>query len=69
MLGKGKELPGSQMATVVAALPGMTELRAPFWFMARGGASLTGDFRISLGSLENVAKVVRGMLSAAGAKP
>jgi hypothetical protein len=69
MLGKGKDLPGSQMAMVAAALPGMTELRAPFWFTVRGGASLTGDFRISLGSLENVAKVVRGMLNAAGAKP
>ena len=69
MLGQGKDLPGNQMAAVAAALPGMTELRAPFWFMVHGGNSLAGDFRIPLGSLEKVAKVVRGMLSAAGAKP
>ncbi|MBN2573444.1 MAG: hypothetical protein JXP73_02665 [Deltaproteobacteria bacterium] len=69
MLGQGKDLPGNPLAMVAAALPGVPELRAPFWFVVRGGNTLAGDFRIPLGSLEKVAKVVRGMLSTAGAKP
>jgi len=62
---KGKDLPGNQLAQVASALPGMMEMKAPFLFPLRGGNSLAGDFRIPLGSLENVAKVVRGMLGPA----
>jgi hypothetical protein len=69
VLGKAKDLPGSQMVAVAAALPGMAEMKAPFLFTLRGGPSLTGDFRIPLGSLESVAKVVRGMFGPAGAGP
>ncbi len=69
VLGKAKDLPGSQMVAVAAALPGMAGMKAPFLFTLRGGPSLTGDFRIPLGSLENVAKVVRGMFGPAGAGP
>jgi hypothetical protein len=66
-LVKGKDLPGNQLAQVAVALPGMMEMKSPFLFTLRGGNSLAGDFRIPLGSLENVAKVVRGMLGPAGA--
>jgi len=69
MLKQGKELPGNQLATMAGALPGLAEMKAPFSFALRGGKSLTGDFRISLGSLESIAKVVRGMMGAAGAGP
>ena len=69
VLGKNKDLPGSPMAAVAAALPGMAEMKAPFLLTLRGGATMTGEFRIPLGSLEAVAKVMRGMLAPAGAKP
>jgi hypothetical protein len=66
VLGQGKDLPGKEMATMARTMPGVAELTAPFTFAMRGGNSLVGEFRIPLGSLENVAKVVRGMLGAAG---
>jgi hypothetical protein len=55
------------MAMVAGAMPGVADMSAPFTFGMRGGSSLVGEFRIPLGSLENVAKVVRGMLGPAGA--
>jgi hypothetical protein len=69
VIGKNKDLPGSSLASVAAALPGMAEMKAPFLFTLRGGATMTGEFRISLGSLDSVAKVMRGMVSPAGASP
>ena len=67
VLGRGKDLPGNQMAIVAGAMPGMAEMTAPFAFALRGGNSLVGELRIPLGSLESVANVVRGMLGAPGA--
>jgi hypothetical protein len=66
VLGQGKDLPGKEMAVMAGAMPGVADLTAPFTFGIRAGHSLVGEFRIPLGSLENVAKVVRGMLGAAG---
>jgi hypothetical protein len=63
MLGQGKDLPGKEMAMVAGAMPGVSDMTAPFSFAMRGGHSLVGEFAIPLGSLESVAKVVRGMLS------
>jgi hypothetical protein len=62
MLSKNRDIPGSQLAALATAVPGVLEMKAPFVMSLRGGASLVGDFRIPLGSLDNVAKVVRGML-------
>ena len=67
VLGQGKDLPGKEMAMMAGAMPGVANMSAPFTFGMRGGSSLVGEFRIPLGSLENVAKVVRGMLGPAGA--
>jgi hypothetical protein len=67
LLGKNKNLPGNQWATMAAALPGLMEMKAPVLFALRGGKALTGDFRIPLATLENVAKVMRGMFGPAGA--
>jgi hypothetical protein len=64
VLGQGKDLPGKEMAMMAGAMPGVAEMTAPFTVAMRGGNSLVGEFRIPLGSLENVAKVVRGMLGA-----
>jgi len=69
VLGQGKELPGKEMAMVAGAMPGVSDMTAPFTFAMRGGNSLVGEFRIPLGSLDNVAKVVRGILGSAGAQP
>ncbi len=67
VLGQGKGLPGREMAMVAGAMPGVADMTAPFAFAIRGGSSLVGEFRIPLGSLENVAKVVQGMMGPAGA--
>jgi hypothetical protein len=67
VLGQGKDLPGKEIASVAGAMPGVADMTAPFIFAMRGGNSLVGEFRIPLGSLANVAKVVRGMMGAAGA--
>jgi len=69
LLSKNKDLPGSQLAMVATSLPGMMEMKAPVLFTLRGGTSLTGDFRIPLGSLENIAKVMRGMMGPVGSPP
>jgi hypothetical protein len=57
------------MAMMAGTMPGVGDMTAPFTFAMRGGNSLVGEFRIPLGSLENLAKVVRGMLGPAGAPP
>ncbi len=67
VLAGTKDLPGNQMARMAGAMPGVAEMTAPFTFALRGGNSLQGDFRIPLGSLENIAKVVRGMVGPASA--
>ena len=69
VLGQGKDLPGKEMAMMAGTMPGVGDMTAPFTFAMRGGNSLVGEFRIPLGSLENLAKVVRGMLGPAGAPP
>jgi hypothetical protein len=66
VLGKGKGVPGAEIAMAAAAMPGLATMKAPFVYALRGGNSLTGEFRIPLGSLENIAKVVRGMFGTAG---
>jgi hypothetical protein len=67
VLGQGKGLPGKEMAMMAGTMPGVADMTAPFTFAIRGGNSLVGEFRIPFGSLEHVAKVVRGMLGALGA--
>jgi hypothetical protein len=69
VLGQNKGMPGHQLAVLAAALPGLTEMKAPVLFALRSGQSLTGDFRLPLGSLENIAKVVNAMMGQAGALP
>jgi len=69
ILGQGKDLPGKQIAILAGATPGVAEMMAPFVFTLRGGNSLVGDFRIPLGSLENVANVVRSFLGNPDAQP
>jgi hypothetical protein len=62
MMGKAKDIgPAAAIVAAATAMPGLAEMKAPFLFIVRGGNSLTGELRIPLGSLENVAKVVRGM--------
>jgi hypothetical protein len=69
LLGRAKDLPGGQVAAFAGALPGVPDMKAPFLFALRTGAALTGEFRIPLGSLDNIGKVVQGALGAAGAPP
>jgi hypothetical protein len=64
-LGQGTGVPGAEIAMAAQIVPGLSEMKAPFLFALRGGNSLTGELRLPLGSLENIAKVVRGMLGPA----
>jgi hypothetical protein len=64
LFGKAKDLPGAQLATVATALPGVTEMKAPLVLELLTGRTLTVDFRIPLGSLDNIGKVVQGVLGA-----
>jgi hypothetical protein len=66
LFGKAKDLPGAQVATMAAALPGVAEMRAPFVFGLQTGTTLTADFRIPLGSLDNIGKVVQSVLGSSG---
>jgi len=69
LLGKGKDLPGAEVVKLATSLPGVMEMKAPFVFTLRTGAALTGEFRIPLGSLDSMGKVVQGVLGAAGGPP
>jgi hypothetical protein len=69
LFGRMKELPVAQAATVAGSLPGVTEMKAPFLFSLQTGAALSGEFRIPLGSLDNIGKVLQGILGAGGAAP
>jgi hypothetical protein len=69
ILGHGKDLPGHQLALMAGAVPGLADMTAPFVFALRGGNSLVGELRIPMGSLENAASVVRGILGTSGAQP
>ena len=62
-LGRSKDIgPAAAIVAAATAMPGLADMKAPFLFIVRGGNSLSGELRIPLGSLDNVAKVVRGML-------
>jgi hypothetical protein len=69
LFGKAKDLPASQMAAMAGALPGVAEMQAPFLFDLRTGSAMTSEFRIPLGSLDNIGKVVQGVLGGAGGPP
>jgi hypothetical protein len=69
LLGKGKDLPGGEMATFAGNLPGVADMRAPVVFGLGTGEALGGEFRIPLGSLDNLGKVVQGAMGAAGTPP
>jgi hypothetical protein len=69
LFGKAKDLPASQMAAMAGSMPGVAEMKAPFVFDLRTGSALTGEFRIPLGSLDAIGKVVQGILGAVGGPP
>jgi hypothetical protein len=68
LLGKAKDLPGAEVAMAAAAMPGLSDMKAPVLLTLRGGNSLVEELRIPLGSLESVAKVVRGMFGGVGSE-
>jgi len=67
MLKKAKDMPGAEVAVAATAMPGLAEMKAPVLYTLRSGSTLTAEFRVPLGSLENVAKVVRGLFGVVGA--
>jgi hypothetical protein len=69
LFGKAKDLPASQMAAMAGSLPGVAEMKAPFVFDLYTGGAMTGEFRIPLGSLDSIGKVVQGVLGAVGGPP
>lgn len=69
ILSQNKGNAGGPAAMIAMATQGISDLKAPFVFALRGGNSLSADFRIPLGSLQSIAKVVSGFMGAAGAGP
>ena len=72
VLGKvaaaSKEVAGQQLGVMLAALPGLNELRAPVVLSASTGNAPAIELQIPFGSLQNVARVVSGFMGQMGAK-
>ena len=64
-----KDPTGKQVAAMLSAVPGLTELRAPMAFIVRGGATKGIDFQIPFQTFVNVAQVVRPFVGKMGAGP
>ncbi len=67
LLGAGEDPMVRQAALSVSLIPGVSELRVPLALDVRGGSLLSVDLRAPLGSLENIAKVVRAFMGGMGA--
>jgi hypothetical protein len=53
-----------QAAAAATMVPGLSDLRLPVALSVRGGAMWSVELRAPLGSLENIAKIVRGFMGA-----
>ena len=62
-----KQPAGQQMSMVMAAVPGLSELRAPIVLLGTGGALPSMEMEWPFGSLQNVARVVSGFMGQMGA--
>ena len=58
-----------QLAAMMGAVPGLTELRAPLVVAFHGGATSGVDVQIPFESLANAARVVRPFIGKMGASP
>jgi hypothetical protein len=73
LLGKGLaqsgEPMGQQFGAMMAAVPGLAELRAPLVLSGSGGKAPAIEFQVPFGSLQNVARVVSAFMGQMGASP
>jgi hypothetical protein len=67
-IGASEDSSTRQAAAAAALIPGLADLRVPIAVSLRGGSMLSVELRAPLGSLENVAKVVRGFMGTMGAQ-
>lgn len=65
-IGASQEPTLRQAASATALIPGLADLRVPLAVNVRGGSMMSVELRAPLGSLDNVAKVVRGFMGAMG---
>jgi hypothetical protein len=68
-LGLVKQAGVSQLGMMMAAVPGLPELRVPVVFSGKGGGVPNLELQVPFGSLQNVARVVSGFMGQMGASP
>lgn len=66
ILGASKEMAGPQVGMMMAAVPGLADLRAPLVFSGSGGNVPALELQIPFGTLQNVARVVSGFMGVMG---
>jgi hypothetical protein len=66
ILGSSKEMAGPQLGMMMAAVPGLADMRAPLVFSGSGGNVPALEMQIPFGTLQNVARVVSGFMGVMG---
>jgi hypothetical protein len=69
ILGATKDTAGPQVGMMMAAVPGLADLRAPLVFAGSGGKVPALELQIPFGTLQNVARVVSGFMGVMGPAP
>ena len=65
----GKDLGNMTLTGIVAAVPGLADLRVPVVLLGRGGKVPAIEFQVPFGSLQNLARVVSPFMGQMGAAP
>jgi hypothetical protein len=69
VLANSKELGGSTLGAMMAAVPGLSDLRAPLVLDGHGGSVAAIEIQVPFGSLQNIARVVSAFMGQMGATP
>jgi hypothetical protein len=65
----GKDLGNMSLTGMLAAVPGLADLRVPVVLSGRGGKAPAIEFQVPFGSLQNVARVVSAFMGQMGVAP
>jgi hypothetical protein len=69
VLANSKESGGSTFGGMMAAVPGLSDLRAPVVLDGHGGSVAAMEIQVPFGSLQNIARVVSAFMGQMGATP
>ena len=65
----GRDLGSMTLTGMMAAVPGLADLRAPIVLSGRAGKAPAIEFQVPFGSLQNIARVVSAFMGQMGAAP